>query len=83
MATKEYTVKTSDKEKVARILNNFSEVRIIGEEKDEKEEMTEAACEEKKNRYRILAGKARELGEDLNELEQLSTREEPWRHEEE
>lgn len=82
VAIKEYTVKTSEKEKVERILSEFSEVKIIGEEKEQSAEKDRALLEEKKDRYRKLAGKALELGESIEELKRLSNREEPWRGEE-
>lgn len=82
MATKEYTVKTSEKEKVKRILSEFSEVKIIGEDKEQDEKTAKAAREAKKKRYKELAGKALELGENKEALTSLSNREEAWRSEE-
>lgn len=82
MATKEYTVKTSEKEKLKRILSKYAEVKIIGEDKEQGEEAVKAAREDKKKRYNALAGKAVELGESVEELTSLSNRERAWRDEE-
>ncbi|WP_146137250.1 hypothetical protein [Planomicrobium soli] len=83
MAIKEYKVKTSEKEKLEEILSLFSEVKIIGESKERDDEETDLAVrKEKKRRYKELAGKALDLGDNIEELNRLSNREGAWREEE-
>ncbi|PSL40709.1 hypothetical protein B0H99_104171 [Planomicrobium soli] len=83
LAIKEYKVKTSEKEKLEEILSLFSEVKIIGESKERDDEETDLAVrKEKKRRYKELAGKALDLGDNIEELNRLSNREGAWREEE-
>ena len=81
MPLKEFKIKTSENEKLKRILKHFGEVIVIGEEGEQDLEKSKKAIEEKKARYKKLAGKANKVGEDVNELVKLGNREESWRDE--
>lgn len=80
MPIKEYKVRTSEDEKVRRILERFSEVVIIGEEEGD-EELTpdQKRIEDDIRAYEEAFGASRKAGEDAKELLKIANREEDWR----
>lgn len=71
MPIKEFRVKTNEDEKVRSILNRFTEVVIIGEEKEgEDERMTpdQKRIEEDIRAYEEAFGASKNAGEDVKKL---------------